>query len=136
MSTANARHRPQELRRERKPYVISSRLASVTCTYERIRHGVALAQVGVVTSWAGIYISWTQRFYRERWKRHETLRLANARQTKYVNGSQPPLHVDIMYAATVHAFFPERIKRLDEKAIRSGKGQRVHVSRKGGEDKW
>ncbi|KAF8500335.1 hypothetical protein F5888DRAFT_1681280 [Russula emetica] len=43
----------------------------------------ALAQVGVVrTTWASIVVSWLQCFDHERWKRDETLRLANARQTK------------------------------------------------------
>jgi hypothetical protein len=60
-------------------------LASVTCAYERICDGAALAQVGVVrTTWANVYLSWIQRCDRERWKRDKTLlvRLANARQTK------------------------------------------------------
>jgi hypothetical protein len=85
-------------------------LASVTCAYEGICDGAALAQVGVVrTTWANVYLSWIQRCDRERWKRDETLRLANARQTKQVNDSQPPLHVDIMYATTIHAFCPREL---------------------------
>ena len=31
---------------------------------------------------------------------------ADTRKNKYANNLQPPLHVDIMYAATVHAFCP------------------------------
>jgi hypothetical protein len=45
--------------------------------------------------------------------------------TKQVNYSQPPLHVDIIYAATVHALCPRELNDWTKKAIRSGKGQGV-----------
>ena len=45
-------------------------------------------------------------------KRDETIRFtasANARQNKRANNLQPPVHVDSMYAATIHGFCPREL---------------------------
>jgi hypothetical protein len=81
-------------------------LACVARTQEGICDGVTLAQV--VTLNAGrprIVVSLGERIDGERCERDKTTRLADARQTKE-GDSQPPWHVEMRYAATVHAFWP------------------------------
>jgi hypothetical protein len=85
-------------------------LARVTCTKKGICNCVALAQIAVVrTSGSCVKVSRAGKSIdSERCESDET-RLVGAKQYKEGN-SQPPLHVDIMYAAIKHGSWPRVLK--------------------------
>ena len=105
-------------------------LASATCAYERICDGAALAWVGVVLSWALIApLSCRQGLQRECWKSDETLRLADARLTRQVNYSQPPLHVDNKYAAIKHGFCPRELYDWRKKSSGQARAKKCDIEK-------
>ena len=95
-----------------------SLLASATGTYERISDGAAHAQVGFFkSSWTKVHLPPWKRLYIERCKSKETIdRIEFAgRYYKRANDSHPALHVDNMYAATVHGLWPRELKVWTQK---------------------